>query len=97
MLQDLYNKGYSTKAIAAKMVEERNMSRINSYINSGDIKRLEIVKQSNLKTYGNEFGMSSDQALEKYGSYKEVINASIRSNPGMDACIGLFDIYYGGK
>ena len=34
MLQDLYNSGYTTKDIAAKMVEERNMNRINSYINN---------------------------------------------------------------
>ena len=97
MLQDLYNSGYTTKDIAAKMVEERNMNRINSYINNGDLEGLEIVKQSNLETYGNEFGMSLEQALEKYGSYEEIINATVRSNPGMDACTGLYDIYHGGK
>lgn len=97
MLQDLYNSGYTTKDIAAKMVEERNMNRINSYINNGDLEGLEIVKQSNLETYGNEFGMSLEQALEKYGSHEEIINATVRSNPGMDACTGLYDIYHGGK
>lgn len=40
--------------IATRMIEERNRSRINSYIQSGDLEGLEIVKQSNLKTYGNE-------------------------------------------
>ena len=97
MLQDLYNSGYTTKDIAAKMVEERNMNRINSYINNGDLEGLEIVKQSNLETYGNEFGMSLEQALEKYGSHEEIINATVRSNPGMDVCTGLYDIYHGGK
>ncbi len=97
MLQDLYNSGYTTKDIAAKMVEERNMNRINSYINNGDLEGLEIVKQSNLETYGNEFGMSLEQALEKYGSHEEIINATVRSNPGLDACTGLYDIYHGGK
>lgn len=97
MLQDLYDSGYTTKDIAAKMVEERNMNRINSYISNGDLEGLEIVKQSNLETYGNEFGMSLEQALEKYGSYEEIINATVRSNPGMDACTGLYDIYHGGK
>ena len=95
MLQDLYNSGYTN--LAAKMVEERNMNRINSYINNGDLEGLEIVKQSNLETYGNEFGMSLEQALEKYGSHEEIINATVRSNPGMDACTGLYDIYHGGK
>ena len=41
--------------------------------------------------------MSLEQALDKYGSYQEVINATVGSNPGMDACIGLYDIYHGGK
>lgn len=97
MLQSLYDKGYTTKEIAAKMVEERNNNRINSYIENGDLEGLAIVKQSNLETYGNEFGMSLEQALEKYGSYEEVINATIGSNPGMDACTGLYDIYHGGN
>lgn len=96
-LQALYNQGYTTEEIAARMVEERNMSRINSYIKNGDLKGLEIMKKSNLKTYGNELGMTLVQALEKYGSYEEIINATIRSNPGMDACTGLYDIYHGGE
>lgn len=97
MLQDLYNKGYTTKDIASQMVRERNMNRINSYIDTGNLEGIEIVKQSNLEIYGNEFGMSLEQALEKYGSYEEIINATVRSNLGMDACTGLYDIYYGGK
>lgn len=97
MLQNLYNEGYTTKEIAEKMVEERNNSRINSYIKNGDLEGLDIVKQSNLKTYGNEMGMTLEQALEKYGSYEEIIKASVGSNPGMDACTGLYDIYHGGN
>ncbi len=50
-----------------------------------------------MKTYGNENEMTLHQALEKYGLYENVINASTRSNPGMDACTGLYDIYYGGN
>ena len=96
-LQALYNQGYTTEEIAARMVEERNMSRINSYIKNGDLKGLEIMKKSNLKTYGNELGMTLEQALEKYGSYEEIINYTIRSNSGMDACTGLYDIYHGGE
>ena len=96
-LQALYNQGYTTEEIVARMVEERNMSRINIYIKNGDLKGLEIMKKSNLKTYGNELGMTLEQALEKYGSYEEIINDTIRSNPGMDACTGLYDIYHGGE
>lgn len=79
------------------MNEERNVNRLNSYIKEGNYEGLAAVKQSNLATYGNENGMSLQQALEKNGSYEEVINASIRSNPGMDACTGLYDTYHGGN
>ncbi len=97
MLSELYKQGYSTEDIANKIVNERNANRLNSYIKNGDAEGLEIVKKSNLQTYGNENGMTLQQALEKYGSYENVINASTRSNPGMDACTGLYDIYYGGN
>ena len=40
--------------------------------------------------------MTFEQALKKYGSYQNIIDAVIRSNPGMDACVGLYDEYYGG-
>jgi len=92
-LQNMYDQGMTPKQIAENMVNERNINRINSYLNRGDLEGLEIMKQSNLKIYGNENGMTIQQALEKYGSYEEIINASIRSNPGMDACCGLYDDY----
>ena len=38
------------------------------------------------KDIAAKFGMSLEQALEKYGSHEEIINATVRSNPGMDAC-----------
>jgi hypothetical protein len=93
-LQSMYDQGMTPKQIAESMVNERNINRINSYLNRGDLEGLEIMKQSNLKIYGNENGMTIQQALEKYGSYEEIINASIRSNPGMDACCGLYDDYH---
>ena len=34
---------------------------------------LEIAKKSNIETYGNESGMTLEQAMEKYGSYKNII------------------------
>jgi hypothetical protein len=79
-----------------KLVEERNANRINSYIKNNDFEGLKIVKRSNLETYGDEQGMNIQQALDRYGSYKDIINASIRSNLGMVACTGLYDICYGG-
>ena len=41
--------------------------------------------------------MTIEQAMEKYGSYENIINATVRSNAGMDAVTGLYDIYHGGN
>ena len=60
-----------------------------SYIENDDMLGFEIVKQSNLNTYGNEMGMTLEQAGEKYGSYEKVIDAAVRSNPGMDICLEI--------
>lgn len=56
-----------------------------------------MVRRSNLSTYQNPDGPTPEFLFKKYGSWEGVINASIRSNPGMDACVGLYDLYYGGK
>ena len=51
-------------------------------------------KNSNLKTYGNELGITAEDALRKYGSWEKVIEKTKSANPGMDACCGLYDVYY---
>ncbi|MEF2115445.1 hypothetical protein SJI18_24565, partial [Clostridium frigoriphilum] len=96
MLDNLYSKGYSTEGIAQKMVNERNANRLNSYLQREDIEGYEMAKKSNLDTYQNAEGPTPESMLEKYGSWEGVINASVSSNPGMDACVGLYDIYHGG-
>ena len=97
MLDDLYGQGYSTEDIARKIVNERNANRLNSYLEKGDLKRYEIVRKSNLDTYKNAKGPTPEFLLKKYGSWDGVIEAALRSNPGMDACVGLYDLYHGGK
>ncbi|EEM08291.1 Hypothetical Cytosolic Protein [Bacillus pseudomycoides] len=97
MLDNLYSQGYSTEDIARKMVNERNANRLNSYIEKGDMEGYELVRKSNLQTYNNADGPTPESFFEKYGSWEGVVNASVSSNPGMDACVGLYDIYHGGK
>jgi hypothetical protein len=97
MLENLYSQGYSTEDIARKMVNERNANRLNSYLERGDIEGYEMAKMSNLSTYQNANGPTPESMFEKYGSWQGVIDASVRSNPGMDACVGLYDKYHGGK
>ncbi|NLJ98940.1 MAG: hypothetical protein GX320_06725 [Tissierellia bacterium] len=97
MLNNLYGQGYSAEEIARKMVNERNANRLNSYLKRGDMEGYEMARKSNSDTYQNADGPTPESMLEKYGSWEGVINASVSSNPGMDACVGLYDIYHGGK
>jgi len=97
MLDNLYKQGYSTEEIARKMVNERNANRLSSYLERGDMEGYEMARKSNLDTYQNANGPTPESLLKKYGSWEGVINASVSSNLGMDACVGLYDIYHGGK
>ena len=97
MLDNLYKQGYSTEDIARKMVNGRNANRLNSYLEKGDMEGYEIARKSNIDTYQNANGPTPELMLKKYGSWEDVINASVSSNPGMDACVGLYDKYHGGK
>lgn len=96
-LEELYSQGYSTEDIAHKIVNERNANRLNSYLNRGDMEGYKIARKSNLDTYQNAGGPTPELLLKKYGSWEGVINAALRGNLGMDACVGLYDLYYGGK
>ncbi|WP_312339229.1 hypothetical protein [Anaerospora hongkongensis] len=96
MLDNLYSQGYSTEGIAQKMVNERNANRLNSYLARGDMEGYEMARRSNLDTYQNADGPTPESMFKKYGSWEGVIEASVSSNPGMDACVGLYDRYHGG-
>ena len=67
------------------------------YLEKGDMEGYEIARKSNIDTYQNANGPTPELMLKKYGSWEDVINASVSSNLGMDACVGLYDKYHGGK
>ena len=79
------------KQLQEKYLGRRNEIRLESY---KDEEKLELVKKSNLETYGNEFGPTADSLYEKYGSWQTVIEKACSTNSGMDACLGLYDEYY---
>ena len=95
-VKGLLDEGYSMDDIAKNMVNERNQNRIDSYIKNGNYEGLEGMYKSNLKEYGNAEGPTYEYMLKKYGSNEEIINSSIKSNLGMDACTGLYDEYFKG-
>ena len=84
--------GKSTEEIARVVSAKRNEIRLASY--KDDPEGLAKVKKSNLETYGNENGGTTEFFYAKYGSWETVIEKSISANPGADACLGLYDKYY---
>ena len=85
-------EGYSVEEIAREANQQRNLNRLNDYVN--DIEGLERVKSRNRLKYGNENGPTAEYLFKKYGSWEKVIEKSMSANPGMDACCGLYDIYF---
>ena len=55
---------------------------------------LAAIKKSNLETYGDEMGPTTDSLYEKYGSWQTVLEKALGTNAGMDACLGFYDEYY---
>ncbi len=92
MKKSMMADGKSTEEIARALSAMRNQLRLESYAN--DPEGLAKVKQSNLETYGNENGGTPEFFYEKYGSWETVIEKTMASNPGADACLGLYDKYY---
>lgn len=92
ILRDMRSKGASIEEMAKAVSTERNVLRLAAY--KDDEEGLKKVKQSNLDTYGNENGPTPESLYEKYGSWEMVLQKAYSSNPGMDACCGLYDDYY---
>ncbi|MCR4817920.1 MAG: hypothetical protein K5841_03055 [Fretibacterium sp.] len=90
MFSSMEAKGHSIEEIARAVSRQKNLNRLMEL----DSKNLALTKESNLKTYGNEEGPDADSLYRKYGSWETVIDKAISTNPGMDACCGLYDIYY---
>ncbi len=92
MIEEMLGEAKNVEEIARAVSQRRNEIRLESY--KDDPEGLKAVKESNLETYGNEFGPTADSLYEKYGSWQTVLEKALSSNPGMDACLGLYDDYY---
>jgi hypothetical protein len=82
-------EGKSISEIAEIKVNQRNLDRINSYIENGDYEKLEKLYERNLLEYGQKEGPTIQQLYEKYGSYEEVIYSSVKVNEGMNVILGI--------
>ncbi|MBQ7718388.1 MAG: S-layer homology domain-containing protein [Clostridia bacterium] len=92
ILDEMTAEGKSIEEIARKVSGKRNELRLAAY--EGDPEGLETVKAYNLERYGHEDGPTADEMFEKYGSWERVIEKAFSHNPGMDACVGLYDDCY---
>ena len=92
ILERMKGQGASSEEIARAVSAERNRLRFAAY--DGDPEGLAQVKKSNLETYGHEEGPTPDEMFAKYGSWEAVTQKAFSPNLGMDACCGLYDVYY---
>lgn len=92
ILEKMMEEGATVEDMARAVSIERNRLRLAAY--DGDPTGLEDVKKSNLAKYGHEDGPTPDEMYEKYGSWLIVMQKAFSPNLGMDACCGLYDIYY---
>jgi len=73
---------------------KRNLIRLDTYVQNYNKDGYETAIQSNKDKYGSELGLSFSDALAQFGSYEMIILKALSTNPGMDACCGLYDLYY---
>ena len=92
ILWKMKNEGKNMEEIARAVSGRRNELRLEAY--EGDPEGLARVKKSNLETYGNEDGPTAEFLFEKYRSWQTVLEKAFSTNPGMDACLGMYDDYY---
>ena len=92
LLYEMVAEGKTSEEIARAISAKRNELRIASY--DGDPDGLATLKERNLLKYGHEDGPTADELFEQYGSWDIVTEKAFSHNPGMDACVGIYDDYY---
>ncbi|WP_076418015.1 RHS repeat-associated core domain-containing protein [Colwellia sp. UCD-KL20] len=85
----LQDEGMSLEDIAMLKVNERNQSRIDSYVQTDNVEGLKSMQERNLLEYGRKQGPTADQLFEKKGSWENVIFGSVNSSRAMDILLGL--------
>ncbi|MBO4897715.1 MAG: SH3 domain-containing protein [Clostridia bacterium] len=92
ILLEMTNAGASVEEMARAVSGKRNELRFKAYEN--DPEGLATLKERNLLKYGHEEGPLPDELYEQYGSWETVLEKAFAHNPGVDACVGLYDDYY---
>lgn len=88
----LRSQNKSIEEIARACSNLRNNIRLEQY--KDDPEGLANLKQRNLEKYGHEEGPLPDELYVKYRSWEKVLEKCYSVNRGMDACCGVYDMYY---
>ena len=88
VIAEMKNNGCSTEEMARAACDYRNQTRLNSYLDSDD----HVIDQNGYNAALERMQTRSYDALISSGKTpEEIINSSMRTNPAMDACVGLYD------
>ena len=88
VIAEMKNNGCSTEEMARAACDYRNQTRLNSYLDSDG----HVIDQNGYNAALERMQTRSYDALISSGKTpEEIINSSMRTNPAMDACVGLYD------
>ena len=88
MIAEMKNNGCSTEEMARAACNYRNQTQLNSYLDS----KGNIIDQNGYNAALESMKTRSYEALRSSGKTpEEIISSSMRTNPAMDACVGLYD------
>jgi len=88
----LRSENKTIEETASQCSNLRNQIRLDQY--KDDPEGLELLKERNLEKYGHEEGPLPSELYLKYGSWEIVLEKCYSINRAMDACCGVYDMYY---
>ncbi len=89
---NLIKEGKSIEEIAKACSNLRNEIRLDAYKDNPEGEA--ILRKRNLERYGHEEGPLPEELYALYGSWETVLEKCYSTNPGMDACCGVYDLYF---
>ncbi|MFF9913294.1 hypothetical protein [Streptomyces sp. NPDC013457] len=80
--------GASDEEIARELVDMRNQAKAITRAGMTE-EEVRILEERNMAKYGNPLGPTADQLYVKYGSWQQVIDASMRTSYAVDRELSL--------
>lgn len=77
LVKEMQHKGATIEEIARVANQRRNLNRLQSYIDTGNMVGYEKAVESNIRNFQNELGMTAEQAYNRYGSWYIVLEKAV--------------------